>query len=331
MIRPSPQEPEILAFIDKVEGLYPADAVEASMAQQRQWYDALCRAFDTPLPQGMDLSDETAARADGRVPLRRYRPAGCDREALIVYFHGGGFVVGGLDSHHAVCAEIAAATGAELLAVDYRLAPEHRFPLALVDCLTAVMAQAGRPMVVAGDSAGASLAAGVALVLRDAKRGLAEAAALLAAAGWRTGDPLPQLRGQALIYPLLGGDLAVGSYVEMAEVPGLTTGKVRYYREVLGAPEGNPYGHPLASLGLDGLPPAYVTAARFDPLRDDGRHFAARLAKAGIGVTYREEPQMIHAWLRARHHSPGAKAGFTALCQGIGELLGGGVSGLSLK
>lgn len=325
MPSPSPQEPEILAFIAEVERFYPADSADAPIAQQRQWYDALCRNFDAPLPAGLTAEAAVARHPEGPVPLRRYRPAGLRHQTAIVYFHGGGFVVGGLDSHNAVCAELAQTAGAVLTAVDYRLAPEHRFPLALTDCLAAVLAEAGHPLVVAGDSAGGSLAAGVALVLRDAGRGVPAAIDLLKAAGWRQGAPLPRIVGQALIYPVLGGALDAGSYLEMAEAPGLTTHDVRFYREILAAPEGDPYGHPLAAPegGGDwaGLPAAYITAAHFDPLRDDARHYAARLAEAGVDVACREEPQMVHAWLRARHLSPGAKAGFEALCRGLGELL----------
>src|SRR3546814_4862268 len=134
---------------------------------------------------------------------------------------------------------------------------------------------------------------------------------------------LPRVVGQALIYPVLGGDLGQGSYREMAEAPSLTTRDVRYYRDTLAAPEGDPYGHPLAAADLAGLPPTFITAAHFDPLRDDGRAYAARLAEAGVAVAFREEPQMVHAWLRARHRSPGAKAGFEALCRGVTQLLDG--------
>jgi len=321
MERPFPSEPEVQAFIAEVENFYPAGKASAPIALQREWYDALCRNFDAPLPEGLTVHEESAPHPDGPVPLRRYRPAGGSCEALIVYFHGGGFVVGGLESHHSICAEIASSTGAELVATGYRLAPEHRFPLSLTDALAAMLAQGGRPVVVAGDSAGASLAGGVAMTLRDAGRGVPEATALLRAAGWQAGAPLPCLAGQALIYPLLGNDLTAGSYVEMAEAPGLTTRDVAFYRDVLGAPEGNPYGHPLAAADWSGLAPAYITSAFYDPLRDDGRLYAARLALAGVGVSYREEPQMVHAWLRARHRSPGAAAGFSALCRGIKALI----------
>lgn len=323
MTSPRPTEPGILGFIAEVENFYPAKSVDAPVAQQRARYDALCRVFDAPLPAGMVVADETAPHPDGPVPLRRYRPADCRSAAMVVYFHGGGFVVGGLHSHNAVCAEIAEATAAELVATDYRLAPEHRFPLALTDCLAAVLAQGPRPVVVAGDSAGGSLAAGVAMVLRDAARGVAAATDVLQAAGWQQGAPLPRVVGQALIYPVTGGPLDAGSFVEMAEAPGLSTKDVRYYRDVLGAPEGDPYGHPLAAGDWAGLAPAYITAAHFDPLRDDARHYAARLAEAGVAVAFREEPQMVHAWLRARHRSPAAKAGFDALCKGVAQLLDG--------
>jgi len=323
MTTPKPTEPGILAFIAEVESHYPPKSVEAPIAQQRARYDALCRGFDAPLPAGLTTSDETGPHPEHPVPLRRYRPAQCQREALVVYFHGGGFVVGGLDSHNAICAEIAEAAGAELVATDYRLAPEHRFPLALTDCLAAVLAQGSRPVVVAGDSAGGSLAAGVAMTLRDAARGVPAALALLAAAGWRQGAPLPRLVGQALIYPVAGGDLSQGSYLEMAEAPGLSTKDVRYYRDILAAPEDDPYSHPLAAADWAGLPPAFITAAHFDPLRDDSRAYAARLAEAGVAVTFREEPQMVHAWLRARYRSPGARAGFEALCRGVAQLLDG--------
>lgn len=299
--KPMPTEAEILAFNERCETFYPADAVNASVEQQRQWYDALCAEFDAPSPERLTRRDERVAE---RIPVRHYRPAEVATETRIFYVHGGGFVVGSLESHDAICAELAHSARAELISVDYRLAPEHVWPAAFEDCyavLEALVAE-GRPLVVAGDSAGGNLAAGIVLKAKA--------------------DQLSGVVGQALIYPGLGGDLVSGSYVEMAEATGLSTADVAYYRNILQAPPDDIFAFPLKAEELAGLPPAYITAAHFDPLRDDARAYAARLAEAGVDVTFREEPQMIHAWLRARHMSPGARDGFRHLVQGVARLVG---------
>jgi acetyl esterase len=295
-----PTEAGILAFHTRCESFYPADAVDASVEQQRQWYDALCAEFDAPSPEGLTRRDDRV----GPVPIRHYRPAEVATETRIFYIHGGGFVVGSLESHDAICAELAHGARAELTAVDYRLAPEHVWPAAFEDCYTVLRALLadGRPLVVAGDSAGGNLAAGI--VLKAKAEGLFG------------------IVGQVLVYPGLGGDLGGGSYVEMAEAPGLSTADVAYYREVLKAPANDAFAHPLKAADLAGLPPAYITGAYFDPLRDDARTYAARLAQVGVDVTYREEPQMIHAWLRARHMSPGAREGFRYLVDALARLVG---------
>ncbi|MBD9372990.1 alpha/beta hydrolase [Rhizobium sp. ARZ01] len=295
-LKPSPTEPGILAFHKRCEEFYPADAVDAPIEQQRKWYDALCAQFDAPAPVGMAKDD---ALVLGRIPIRRYHPARVLTETLLFYIHGGGFVVGSLSSHDAICAEIAEAAGAELVSVDYRLAPEHVWPAAFEDCSDVLghLLNERRPVVVIGDSAGGNLAAGIVLKARD--------------------ERLEGIVGQALIYPGLGGDVSAGSYVEMAEAPGLSTTDVLYYRDIYKAPATNPYALPLASADFSGLPPVFITAAHFDPLRDDARRYAARLARAGVEVWFREEPQMIHAWLRARNMSEGARVGFAALCQAV--------------
>ncbi len=297
----APTEAGILAFHRKCEEFYPADAVDASIQQQRAWYDALCAQFDAPAPAGLVKEDGLVA---GRIPVRRYRPAEVATRTRILYIHGGGFVVGSLESHDAICAEIAHAARAELVSVDYRLAPEHVYPCQIEDChavLKHLLAE-GRPVVVAGDSAGGSLTAGIVLKAH--------------------GEGLGGIAGQVLIYPGLGGDLEAGSYVEMAQAPGLTTADVRYYKDILKADPADPCAAPLQAPDLAGLPPAYITVAHFDPLRDDGRAYAARLAAAGVDVWFREEPQMIHAWLRARHMSEGAGEGFRMLCLAVRRLVG---------
>lgn len=198
-----------------MRGFYPADAVDADIIQQRAWYDALCAAFDAPPPAGMVKRDGLVAE---RIPVRRYRPAQVASETRLLYIHGGGFVVGSLGSHDAICAELSEAAGAELVSVDYRLSPEHVWPTAFDDCWAVLveLLLGSHPVVVIGDSAGGNLAAGLVLKARD--------------------EGLKGIAGQALIYPGLGGDLVSGSYVEMAEAPGLSTADVAYYREVYAAP-----------------------------------------------------------------------------------------------
>lgn len=295
-----PTEKEILEFQARCDRFYPPDAVNASIAQQREWYDALCAEFSPPVPDGLTFDDREIAG----VKTRRYRPSKLKSQALLLYIHGGGFVVGSLESHHSICAEISEAVGAELVAVDYRLAPESLWPSQIDDCYAVFSAllEEEKSIIVVGDSAGGNLAAG--LTHRTRNEG-----------------QLGYIVGQVLIYPALGGDITTGSYVEMSEAPGLTTADVEYYDGILNAPVDDPVAKPLKVGDLSGMPPAYVTAAHFDPLRDDARAYAARLAEAGVNVSFREESQMIHAWLRARHMSPGARAGFSALCAGISALL----------
>ena len=299
--KPFPSEPGILAFHKRCEEFYPADAVDAPIVQQRKWYDALCAEFDAPLPEGLTRHDEMVG---DRIPIRRYRPADIATRTRVFYIHGGGFVVGSLESHDAICAEIAHAARAELVSIDYRLAPEHVWSAAFDDCfevLTWLLAD-GRPLVVVGDSAGGNLAAGIVLKAKT--------------------EAITAIVGQVLIYPGLGGDLTSGSYAEMAEAPGLSTADVLYYRDVLKAPPENAFAHPLKAADLSGLPSAYITSAHFDPLRDDAAAYAQRLIAAGVNVTYRDEPQMIHAWLRARHMSEGARQGFLHLCRAVSVLAG---------
>ncbi|MET0748445.1 MAG: alpha/beta hydrolase [Rhizobium sp.] len=293
--RPMPAETGILEFLRLCDSFYPADAVDAAIGQQRQWYDALCARFDRPLPDGMRTEDALI----GTVPTRRYQPASLRTTTKLLYLHGGGYVVGSLSSHHAICAEIAEAAGAVLISVDYRLAPEHVWPVQTDDAFTVLklLLGEGNEIVVIGDSAGGNLAAGLAIRARE--------------------EGLRGIVGQVLIYPGLGGDLVSGSYKEMADAPGLTTADAAYYRAILKAPADEPVAHPLLVRSCAGLPPAYITVAHFDPLRDDGRLYAARLAADGVEVWFREEPQMVHAWLRARHMSDGASRGFAALCEAI--------------
>ena len=295
-MRPMPTDEGIIAFQKQAEAFYPPDAVTASIEQQRAWYDAFCASFNPPDPAGLRFEDGEIAG----VPVRYFHPSVQKTACCLLYFHGGGFVVGSRDSHHAICAEIAEFCGAELISVDYRLAPEHVWPAASDDGYAVMrkLLKRGHRLVVIGDSAGANIAAG--LMVRAHRDGVVH-----------------NIAGQVLLYPALGGDMTTGSYVEMAQAPGLTTQDVQYYRDILQAPEDDAVAHPLKADDVSDLPQAYISAAFFDPLRDDGRNYAAKLARAGVNVIYREEPQMVHAWLRARNMSAGARSGFDHLCRAI--------------
>lgn len=288
-------DPEILRFIAETEAAYPAEANSASAQENRRHYDAMCAVFRSPRPEGIIVTDEALAG----VPIRRYRPRGAAGPFLL-YLHGGGYVVGSLDSHDDVCAEIAQATGAELVAVDYRLAPEHLYPAQLDDVETVWRAEsARRPGIVLGDSAGGALSAALCLRMR------------------RKGGPMPL--AQCLIYPGLGGDMSAPSYAENAEAPLLRTADIAHYAGVLtggdtSLRETDPELSPLRAAGFEGLPPALVVTADVDPLRDDGPAYVDRLAAAGVEASWRNEPQLVHGYLRARHRSTRAGQSFEAIC-----------------
>jgi acetyl esterase len=299
-------DPQLLAYIDAVSAWFPPEILDAPIAEQRQVYNAMCRAFDRGRPQEVDAEDETLAGADGRqIPIRIYRRGGHDGPAAVLYLHGGGFVLGDLDSHDDVCAEIVARTGFTLVAVDYRLAPEHLHPAAFDDAaeaFAAVAAAAGRPVVLCGDSAGATLAGCVAHASRAAAARPA---------------------GQVLIYPALGGDTAAGSYITHAHAPLLSTEEVGYYRRVRAAatqPADDPTFEPLAAVDYCGLPPTVVVTAACDPLAEDGGLYCARIAAAGGKAAWIHEPGLVHSFLRARATVAGAAQAFDHIAEALRAL-----------
>ena len=290
-------DPGIRDFLIAGEHFYPPDAVSFTMAEQRAFYDRYCAHFRKPRPAGVTAEDMRFAG----IACRHYRPKGATDAPLMVYLHGGGFVLGGLDSHDDVCAELCDGAQIEVVAVDYRLAPEHPFPAAFEDCWTALKAIASinPEIIVGGDSAGGNLAAALALRARD--------------------EEAPRLKGQVLIYPGLGGDMTAGSYVTQATAPGLSTADVRYYRDVYKG-GGSKYAEPLRETDYHGLPPAFLVAAALDPLHDDCFAYARRLETAGVPAMVRDEPLLVHAFLRARNMSVPARASFdciTAACASL--------------
>lgn len=291
------EDPGIRDFLIAGERFYPPDAVTFTMAEQRAFYDRYCAHFRKPRPAGVLAEDVRYAN----VPCRHYRPEGAAGAPLLVYLHGGGFVLGGLDSHDDVCAEICDGGRIEVVAVDYRLAPEHPFPAAFEDCWAALkaIASTNAEVIVGGDSAGGNLAAALAIKARD--------------------DQAPRLKGQVLIYPGLGGDMTTGSYVAQAHAPGLSTSDVQYYRDTYRG-GGSKFAEPLRETDYRGLPPAFLVAAALDPLHDDCLDYARRLGAAGVPAMVRDEPLLVHAFLRARNMSVPARASFdsiTAACASL--------------
>ncbi|MFQ5564867.1 MAG: alpha/beta hydrolase [Paracoccaceae bacterium] len=291
---------EVLEFIARTDIFYPPNAVEHTIADQRRFYDEMCDAFRQPRPAGVTVTNETIDGPGGAISQRRYVPENA-RPVTVVYFHGGGFIVGGLESHDDVCAEIAAATGCPVISVDYRLSPEHIHPAAYDDSLAAARAALAKgPVILAGDSAGGNLAAAVAQTLRGAA-----------------------IRGQVLIYPGLGGEgVGLPSYTECAEVPMLPTRDIRYYRTIRSGgpvPEDDPTFSPLVASDLGGLAPCFISAAGVDPLRDDGVEYDRRLVGAGVTAYCVVEPQLPHGHLRARTMSHRARDAFGRILDAIRE------------
>lgn len=299
-------DPGMETFIADMTAQEEAAGVAVSLAIRRAQFVDRCRRHDRPLPVGIEVLDASVGTAPG-IPVRIYRPTAVEPLPTVVYFHGGGWVVGDLDSHHTISAGIAEAATAVVVAVHYRRAPEHPFPAAFDDAFAVVGDLAsdrmrfgidGRRLAVAGDSAGGNLAAAVALAARE-----------------RGG---PALRGQALVYPALDPALALPSCQANAHGPLLTRAAMAEFwaAYLAGAPDtDNPFAAPLRARDLRRLPPAFVATAARDPLRDEGRLYAERLRDAGVPVAYREAQRLVHGYLRARFVSADAAAEFAALCQ----------------
>jgi acetyl esterase len=287
-------------------------------ADARRWWNTYASILGRPHPEDMHVYDRTISTAERDVPVRVYQPAGVSGTRLqgrcILYMHGGGFMMGDLDSSDSNAWGYAQETGATVVSVDYRLTPEHPYPAAFNDCYGVLTWLAANPdevgidasrIAVAGDSAGGNLGAALCLAARD-----------------RQG---PGIVAQALIYGSFGLDQDAGSYLEYAEGLGLTLASTRKYRQLYlpgNIDTDDPYARPIRARDFSGLPPALLHSAEMDPIRDDSREYAAGLARAGTWVTYREARGMVHGFLRARFTGTAARAEFEVACAFLREHLG---------
>ena len=255
----------------------PPDMIRAGYRMQRT-------AQDPDAPKDVEARDLKVAGAAGEIPARLYTPPGVPTPSgLLVYFHGGGFVIGDLETHDGHCRRLAKGSGTRVLAVDYRLAPEHPFPAGHDDALAATkwaFDHAGElgvdpaRIAVGGDSAGGNLAASIAVDLKN--------------------DPKRKLAFQLLLYPGIWPDEETASRKEL-DGPVLTKAAIAWFDKCLAA-AGHPQAH-RAMLGradVAGVAPAFVVTAGFDPLKDEGRAYAERLKAAGVEAKHVEHPSLIH-------------------------------------
>jgi acetyl esterase len=299
-------DPALWAYIDKVNAWYPPEIADLPIGKQRAVYDAMYRAFHEGYPDGVEAYDGTIDVPGHGIPIRRYCARNKPPRAAVIYYHGGGFILGGLDSHDDICAELCAGTGFTVISVDYRLAPENAHPAAFDDAraaFTRIAAEIDLPVVLCGESAGGNLAAAVSHATRD--------------------DPRRPL-GQVLIYPELGGNAAAGdSYIEHAEAPMLTVRDLEFYRDVRtgGAhlPD-DPTLAPLRDVDFSGLPPTVIITAQCDPLSSEGETYRDRIVAAGGRAWWHEEPRLVHSFLRARKTVPAAGEAFARIVAAVAAL-----------
>jgi acetyl esterase len=279
--------PEVRALLEAIEAESgPAIETMSPEAARLAVVEALKTVAGEPEEIG-NVQDVKIPRAEHPIPVRIYRPEGAGPFACLVYFHGGGWVVCDLDTHDVACRAIARRAGAVVVAVDYRLSPEHRFPAAVADGYAAiewVAANAARLAVdpgriaVGGDSAGGNLSAVMCLKARK--------------------EGGPALALQVLVYPVTNlASFDTASYQEFGEGYYLTRAEMEWFRgHYLARIEDaqDPYASPLLAADLRGLPPALVITGECDPLRDEGEAYAKRLAEAGVEVTCVRYAGMIH-------------------------------------
>ena len=288
---PTDVHPQIRTYLQQVaEAGLPAIQELDPAAARAQFESAMkARLATFPPPPVAAVEDRTAPGPAGPIPLRVYRPSEAAGLPVLAYFHGGGHVIGSLDTHDAIARNLCREAGCLVVSVDYRMGPEHPFPAAVDDCFSVVRWLAGQGaeiradpgrIAVGGDSAGGNLAAVAALLARD--------------------EGGPPLRHQLLVYPVADYRCRGASYERYARGYGtLEAASMRWFRRhYLGGPAGAAdwRASPLLADSHAGLPPALVVTAGCDVLHDEGAAYAERLAVSGTVCEHAGFPGMIHGF-----------------------------------
>jgi acetyl esterase len=294
-------DPPIKVLLEKIARLQPRIDLKATAAQAREHFWKAAQRFEADAPALHEVRALKVEGAAGPLDARLYVPfaAGAGRGAGLVYFHGGGFVVGDLDSHEMLCRRLAAAGPLRVLSVAYRLAPEHRFPCAVEDAVTATrwafahaqeIAFDTDRVAVGGDSAGGTLAAVTAQTFK------------------REGGP--RLGAQLLIYPCTQMIQMTPSQVRLREGFLLTQAAQDFFKDKYLSQREDAYDvrcSPLIENDLVGLPPTYLITAGFDPLFDEGKAYADKLAACGVPLVYRPYPTQVHGFFNMTAVSSAAR------------------------
>jgi len=295
-----PLKPLVKSLLEAMAEASRPSISDLPPAQGREMYRLMHQ--DLSRPDLHAVSDSTA----GGVPIRIYRPDAGDAKPCLVFFHGGGWVIGDLDTHDAPCRLLAKASNCVVIAVDYRLAPEHQYPLPLDDCYSAfcwIHENAQRlgidpdKLAVGGDSAGGNMAAVVCLRARD--------------------ESGPPIQHQLLVYPVTNAAMNTESYRDNGEGYMLTSATMSWFFDhyVTENDRQDPFVSPLLSPDLTQLPPATVFTAEFDPLRDEGEAYAKRLEEAGVRTLIKRFDGQIHGFFTMTDVMPEALEAITLAAQ----------------
>ena len=306
-----PLHPEYKTMLDALAEAGGPSLIDMDPPAAREMFRAMQQPVDIPVGK---VENRSIDGPGGPIPLRIYAPEGEGPFPVTMMFHGGGWVIGDLDTADSQSRELCQGTNAIVVSVDYRLAPEHRFPAAADDCYAATWwakdhaaSLGGDPdrFAVCGDSAGGNLAAVVSLMARD------------------LGGPAIDL--QVLVYPVTDGvSFDTDSYRENAEGYLLTTESMHWFWDQYADPDerGNPYASPARASNLSGLPPALVLTAEFDPLRDEGEAYARLLEAAGNTVECVRFDGLIHGFFANGPMIPAARPGMAKACSALRAAFG---------